>query len=515
MKYAEMVLLSRNIFSAALREPFSGYVAISAGKIQAIGQELNEALIGPESKVIDLGDQLICPGFIDVHCFFSGYAMNFVGVNLSPWQTIHEIHAALTDYAARTAAHLPVLGHGLAIGQEQLQSLDVLNLAFPSTPVILFTDGAETCWMNDTAKEIYKFDHDHCYPEAYWRLMKDVCKDQDFMSLQFKKYMGFMNSRGITSVKEMGFDDYYGFVDILKQLDNQSDLTLRVNFMSQPVSEPINLEFGKKLRSELTGEFVRFSGYNMMTDGSISQLMGDLKEPYTSNLDIHNLVPVNYEKIAADVLEADRNGFRFSLHAQGDRAVEQAINIFENCQRDSSGKLLHRHAITDLELTDPEDLVRMGKLGITAEIYPQISSLYSYDQKVELTEKLVGKSRAKNYWNRRKMADEQVTISCGTDLPLLFDDIPESIYNCCGGYFNEGETTFNPENTLSIAELLTAWTSGGAINIGCENILGSLEEGKAADIAILDRNVFEVDMNQMRDVKVSMTIVNGKIVYSR
>jgi predicted amidohydrolase YtcJ len=313
----------------------------------------------------------------------------------------------------------------------------------------------------------------------------------------------------------MGFDDYYGFVDILKQLQESGELTLRVSFMSQPVGEPFNIEFGKLMHTELSGDFVSFSGYNMMTDGSISQLMGDLKEPYYSNPDIHCLEPVDYNRISKDVLEADRNGFRFSLHAQGDWAVEQTIDIFEKCQRNSDGTLLNRHCITDLELTDPEDLARMGQLGITAEIYPQISSLYHYDEKVELTERLVGKNRTKNYWNRRKMVDENVTISCATDLPLLFDDIPESIYNSCGGYFNEGDQTFNPENTLSIAELLTAWTSGGAYNLECEDYLGTLEEGKAADIAILDSNVFEVDMKQMRNVKVCMTIVNGKIVYTK
>jgi predicted amidohydrolase YtcJ len=515
MKHAQTILKSRHIFTATQSDVFSGYIAIAEGKILSIGQEPDESLVCPETRIIELDDQLICPGFIDVHCFFSGYAMNFVGIDLSRMQTAQTIHSALIDYKSASEGVRPILGHNLEMDLIQTGDLEHINKEFPNKPVILFAKGVENCWLNDAAKEKYQFDHNRCYPEAYWRLMKDIFKDHTFMTSQFKQYMNFMNSRGITSVKEMGFDDYYGFVDILKQLQDSGELTLRVSFMSQPVGEPFNIEFGKRMHTELSGDFVRFSGYNMMTDGSISQLMGDLKEPYHSNPDIHCLETINYDRISTDVLEADRNGFRFSLHAQGDRAVEQTIDIFEKCERNSDGTLLNRHCITDLELTAPEDLTRMGKLGITAEIYPQISSLYDYDEKVELTERLVGKNRAKNYWNRRKMADKNVTISCATDLPLLFDDIPESIYNSCGGYFNAGDHAFNPENTLSIAELLTAWTAGGAYNLVCEDHLGTLEEGKAADIAILDSNVFEVDMKQMRDAKVSMTIVNGKIVYTK
>ncbi|MFK9093824.1 amidohydrolase [Bacillus salipaludis] len=514
MRYADTILKSRNIFTAAKKDIFSGYIAISDEKILSIGKELEDYLVGPGTNIIELGDQLICPGFIDVHCFFSGYAMNFIGVDLSSMKSVQEIQLSLERYAENLDDNTPIWGHGLEMDPKEFSNLNLINEMFPNKAIIFFMNGAENCWINDQAKERYQFDNSQCYPEAYWRLMKDVFRDHDFMTTQFKRYMKFMNSRGITSVKEMGFDNYYGFVDILKQIHYTDGLTLRVNFMSQPVSEPLNIEFGKKMRDELTGDFIRFSGFNMMTDGSIGQLNGDLKEPYHSNPDIHCAEEVKYEQIAEDVYEADKNGFRFSLHAQGDRAVEKVIDIFEKCTRNSSGQLINRHCITDLELTSPKDIVRMGKLGIIAEVYPQISSLYHYDEKVELIEKLVGKDRAKHYWNRKKMIEENVTISCATDLPLLFDDIPESIYNSCGGYFNKGDKEFNPQNTISISELLTAWTAGGAYNVNCEDYLGTLEEGKIADIAILDKNVFELGMEHMQDVKVSMTIVNGKIVYS-
>lgn len=127
--------------------------------------------------------------------------------------------------------------------------------------------------------------------------------------------------------------------------------------------------------------------------------------------------------------------------------------------------------------------------------------------------KTIGMKRGKYYWNRRKMLDSGAVLSGATDLPLMITDIPEAIYHGCGGYFPEGRQPFNKQNTITVPEMLKAWTYGGAVNLSMEEKLGTLEEGKLADITVLERNVFEVPMEEMRDVKVSLTMVNGEVVY--
>ena len=139
--------------------------------------------------------------------------------------------------------------------------------------------------------------------------------------------------------------------------------------------------------------------------------------------------------LANDTFKADAEGFRFSLHAQGDAAISKVLDIYDSCQKDENGKLINRHSITDLEFSDPTDLERMGKLGVIAEIYPQIQSIANRKDKLAMIEEKIGMDRGQYYWNRRKMADSNVLLSCGTDLPLLIDDIPESIYHAVGGYF--------------------------------------------------------------------------------
>lgn len=175
---------------------------------------------------------------------------------------------------------------------------------------------------------------------------------------------------------------------------------------------------------------------------------------------------------------------------------------------------MNRHSITDLEFSDPADLERMGKLGAIAEIYPQIQSIADRAGKLDMIQEKIGPDRGRYYWNRRKMADSGVLLSCGTDLPLLIDDIPQSVYHAVGSCFPEGGEPFNPQNMLTREEALTAWTRGGAYDLYQEDELGTLEAGKKADIAVLSGDIFAVPMEQVRSLTVDLTLMNGKVVHS-
>lgn len=131
---------------------------------------------------------------------------------------------------------------------------------------------------------------------------------------------------------------------------------------------------------------------------------------------------------------------------------------------------------------------------------------------MDMIDHQLGMERSVNYWNRRIMWDSGITVSCGTDLPLLIPDIPEGIYCGCGGYFKDGQS-FNKGNMLTVEEMLTAWTRNGQVNCGRDAYVGTLTAGKRADIAVLDQNVFTKELADMRDVKVCLTISDGRIVY--
>ena len=507
--HADILLQSNAIFSGTSSIPSAGFIAIKGNRISACGQGDGAVHAGSGTKVYALGNRLVCPGFADVHCFFTGYVLGRAGEDFSSAADSAALMKAAVTCASALSDGKALLAHGIRTGIE-IPEAD-LDAVFGNLPVVLFYEGGESCMMNSAARKTFGFTPQTCWSESYWRLLRYILNDRDFVVPEYKKYLNMLNSRGITSTTEMGFDDFYGFADVLEDLEREGSLPMRVHFMSQPVGEPANMAHARAMRERFRGPFVTFSGFNQMTDGSISCMEGDLKRPYNC-ADTCCAKKIDYGTIEAETLAADAEGFRFSLHAQGDAAIAKVLDIYDKCKKDSNGRLLNRHAITDLEFSDPADLERMGRLGAVAEIYPQIMSIADREGKLAMIEEKIGSDRGCFYWNRRKMADSRIVISCATDLPLLIDDIPESVYHSVGAQFPEGGEPFNRQNTLTVAELLTAWTYGGQYNLGREHDLGIIEPGKLADITVLDRNLFETAPEDARSARVCLTIVDGKIV---
>lgn len=392
------------------------------------------------------------------------------------------------------------------------------ELAAETDQVIRFTDEMIMPGITDThtffigwAIRHARGDEETDYSdEGIARLMKTYVDRKSFMEREIADYCRMLNAQGVTTVKEMGFDDYYGFTEILKEKETDPDFTLRWFFMSQPVLKAMNLEYAREMRDRFTGDKVRFSGFNRMTDGTIASQKGDLKEPY-ENEDFTCSLNIDYEAIERDVLEADREGFRWSLHCQGDGAVARVASIYEKCSMEN-GRLKNRQSLTDMEFSAPEDLERLGAIGASAELYFQIMSLDPGEVVLENIANTIGPDRAKYYWNRRKMKDSGMNLCGATDLPLMIPNIPESIYYSAGGHLEGGEI-FNKQNTLTAAEVLKAWTSGGAYNLGMEDRIGTLEAGKYADIAVFDRDLTAPAQTKSKEANVVMTILNGQIVY--
>lgn len=508
-----LVLLSNNIFTAVNKEVKSGFVVIEGNKIVAVGsKEEAKPWIEKSTKVIDLVDKVVTPGFVDCHTFFTGYVLKSIGIDFAQIKSDIDGIKKIQEYRQNRPENAPVFGHAWEPESFKITEEDLLDKSFPNIPIVIFTLDRDNCWMNEAAKQRYGFTPEACYAEKIWRIMPEYLNEAD-MKERYLDYVRMLNEKGITTIKEMSFDDYYGFADVMETLEKEDILNTRVSLMSQPVGRGIDIEHGKAMKKRFKGEFINFSGFNRMTDRGIPSFLGELIEPYASRPDIKCLVPVEWDLITKETLEADKNGFRYSLHCQGDGAVRHTVELFDRCEK-VNGKLKNRHAITDLEYTNPADLEYFGKIGGITEVYAQIQSLDKKQDVMDMIERQLGKERGKNYWNRRKMWDSGICVTCGTDLPLLIPDIPEAIYCGCGGYFSDGES-FNQNSMLTIEEMLIAWTKNGQFNCYNEHRLGTLEVGKLADIAVLDGNVFKATMEEIKNMKVCLTISDGRIVYDQ
>lgn len=512
-KQMDLIIIAKNIFNSVDEKCFEGYLCIEENRISKVGRGIpDRSICNQAEKIITLNDEMIMPGIVDTHTFFTGYAIFHVGVDTSNISTSEQLDHALVTYIKENNPAGAVLGHGWNPEiLEQKTGEALLEEKYREKPVIIFASDRGSCIMNQKAKEMYRFTSDACYPESYHRIMPEYLNDLNFIENEFSNYMSMLNKKGVTTVKEMGFDDFYGFTDYLKKMETKDRFTLRTFFMSQPVGAPMNLKYAKKMREMFTGEKIRFSGFNSMTDGTIASYKGELKEPY-ENKGFNCNFKIPWNEIEADVLAADHEGFRWTLHAQGDGAVGHIADIYEKCQMEN-GRLKNAHGLTDMEFTHPQDLERLGKIGAVGEVYFQIMSLDPANVLLENIDKTIGKERGKKYWNRKKMEEAGITLCGATDLPLMITDVPAGIFYSSGGYMDGREEPFQKENTISVVEQLKAWTIGGQKNLGMADVLGTIEEGKIADFAVFDRNLLHTDIKTVRNAKVVMTIMDGKVVF--
>lgn len=224
---------------------------------------------------------------------------------------------------------------------------------------------------------------------------------------------------------------------------------------------------------------------------------------------------VDYEKIEKTVLKADKRGFRCALHGEGDAAVRRAIDIYEKC-RLVNGKRDARHAIVDMELIDPADRKRLRDLDISAIQYIQIMNCYgSYENYWDT--KLLQKEQIPNIWAYHSLLKDGARLCFGTDFPLDVPNIPLSIRFGTKRLFPDGTPKggYHLQEALTPAEILTCWSRNGQEANFEERRLGTIEEGKLADIAVIDTDIFHCDLKTLNEAEVCLTIFDGKIIYTK
>ena len=219
MMSADILLYSQNVFTAKTLEPAPLYVAVKGGLIASVGPiEEKDQWIDEHTKVYDLGDRVISPGFTDTHSFFTGYEFGFLGADLTKVKNLDEALAEVKDYADKHPLKKIVFGHGIDwanVGGKN-PGPEALDRVISDRPVIIVHASRREAWLNTMALEFYRIDPEHVFAEGNWRAMNAYLSDEDFVVDDFVEYMKLLNSRGITTTMEMGFDEFYGFTNVLR-----------------------------------------------------------------------------------------------------------------------------------------------------------------------------------------------------------------------------------------------------------------------------------------------------------
>jgi hypothetical protein len=268
-----------------------------------------------------------------------------------------------------------------------------------------------------------------------------------------------------------------------------------------------------------TGSAGRFrvTSVKIMQDGIPENFTAALQSPYldaegrpTTNSGLSFIEP---QALNVHVASLDREGFQVHVHAIGDRAVREALDAFEHALR-ANGPTEGRHHIAHIQLVRPEDVPRFAKLGVTANAQPFWACLDR--QMRDLCLPFLGQERAGWQYPFAGVLRHGGRLAMGSDWPVTTPDplkeIEVAVTRLPSG--KKDAEAFLPAERLSLDQALEAFTSGSAYVNHLDDVTGSIEVGKLADLAVIDRDLFDTQPQEIGDARVLLTLVEGEPVYT-
>ncbi len=284
----------------------------------------------------------------------------------------------------------------------------------------------------------------------------------------------------------------------LQQLDQQGKLPIRI-YAILPV-EHLD-RFLKLSFSESTSGMLKLGGVKILADGSLGARTAALKEPYTDASSSKGILLYSRNQLRALLEEIVKEGLQLVIHAIGDRTIETVLEAFENASPEHS-KADQRHRIEHVSVLNHDLLTRMKKLSIIASVQPHFAVSDTW------ISKRLGRARAKWTYALRSLFDAGIKVIGGSDAPV------EPVSPLYGIYAAVAREAF-PEECLTIDEALRIYTRDAAYGSFEENVKGSLEVNKLADLIVVSQDPFRVPPEQLKRIQVETTILSGQVVYSQ
>ncbi len=540
MNKAELVIKSTAVFTGTGSLPFSGGVAIADGKIVACGNDLHLApFIGPDTEVRDFGDKLVMPGLIDTHTHFAQGSMTTdpdFCVNLIDCTSFEQCMDRVVAFADAHPDNEWVLGVQVIQFQwekPEMPSAAEIDKYISDRPVYLqqvdlHTYSANTCAMQkmgitrdtpDPAGGKFLKDEDGeptgvLSNNATGVFMEDIYNPPlERAKESFVKTCKMAMSLGITSVGSVNptFVSLENPYAVFADLSRAGKFPLRMFVYSDLFDlETKTLDEIKETYS-FPGSTIEWNGLKQFIDGVCSDHTAWMLEPYANAPETCGEAAEDPERVRKNILAACEAGAAVRLHAIGDRSVRHVLDCFEEAER-LYGKKGLRHSIEHNETVQPEDLPRYAELGISPAMQPWHMLLDMADLAKDAA---VGPERAALSWPLKSLLVSGANIHLGSDFPVVGLEPMEEIYGAVFRMLEDGSNPegWFPEERISMAEALRAYTFGAAYAMGVEDRVGSLGCGKQADICVLDRNLFECEPAEVLAAKPVLTLIGGKTVY--
>ncbi|MCK2003415.1 amidohydrolase [[Brevibacterium] frigoritolerans] len=526
---ADVIISSNTVFTGLSDQPEPASIAIKDNKIVAIGTEEEiKHCAGEHTKIYQFKDQLIMPGFHDFHLHIMQGAVALNSVNLFAARSEDEALEIIGEFAESKPENQWVIGFAWDAGYwdtQQLPTHHSLDHILPDRPALMFHAEGHYAWVNTKALEIANITR-HSENPFYGIIGKDENGEPNgilyekamdavirhafnFSNSQkneiFSNFLAHAASLGVTSVNDLHGLKTIESLDVFKEFEDNGKLTTRIHLWPA-----LNGDLGhsKQLRETYQSDKLRVSGLKQFIDGVITARTAYLLEPYADQPETRGEVSFAPETIKKWVVAADNEGFSIRFHAIGDGAIRLALDAYEEAQK-TNGKRDSRHSVEHIEVIHPEDIHRFSELGVTVSMQPDHLAMSERGVYTEL----IGTEREKYVFSINTLQKTGAKLAFGTDFPIDILNPLLQIYRAVTRIDSSGKTVWHPHECVTLAEALKAYTSGPAYGTFREQELGTLEAGKLADIIVLERNLFEVLVEEIPDIKVLLTIVDGQVVY--
>lgn len=549
---ADFVLYSQAIFDSLRDEPYPGAVAIVGNKIVYTGtKEGAGKYVGADTQIKDFGEKMIMPGFFDAHGHYQTSAIREYGDCISYLEDCRSEQEAVEGVLAYLKKNpdcqrvhgrcffLTSFGPGAP-----LPTKASLDAAIPDIPVYLISSSGHCSWYNSAAMkeadleglvaahpewppefaerdengELTGFVSENPSFDIRWRV--EAYEHED-IAVWDEQFMNYINSLGVTSFTDCNAIPPRTQIDNLeplKRLENAGKLTIRyhqwagTNVLGKDEKQAAvtGLDELKYMQTYFCTDKLRVVGEKLMLDGCPDSYTGAMLQPYAGAPHTSGSLLSDQEVFKAVVAKANGMGFPVKIHCLGDLSTRVAIDAYEYSAMVNGNHGL-RNAVEHLNIIADEDIKRMHDLDIIASVQPA----HMFDWFNGCGESIYGPELNKKESRYRTLVNAGVRLAIGTDSPVVSVNPLRTVYEAVARKsWVDGEMKGAiQEEALTLPEVLKGYTVGAAYASHFEDKVGTLEAGKYADICVIDRNLFEIDAEEIKSAKNVCTIFDGKIVY--
>ncbi len=545
----DMILTNARILTMDPARPRAEAIALASGRIAALGKRGEiEALAGAATEVIDCGGATLLPGFVESHLHLILGGAELAHLQLHGIDGEVALTAAFRDFgnAHPERALLMAQGGHYAMYDHPMTRHD-LDRIIADRPVAITSHDHHTVWANTAALRAAgilngaKMPHGHEVVmgsdgnatgelrefEAFapvialggeTRLNLGIATggepsprptEAELAIDRVKAARGLAHAakHGITSIVNMDGNRYT--LDLLRGLRTEGTLTARVKvpFHFKPHMELSELDRADAMTRDFDDDWLSCNFVKMFMDGVIDSRTAYMLHDYPDHPGQRSepLFPgPRFNEIATEI---DRRGHQIAVHAIGDGAVRTTIDGYEAAQK-ANGKRDSRHRIEHIELIDRTDVPRLGQLGITASVQPpHAPGAMDFDMFPTLD--VIGRNRWNDAYLCRDLAEAGAPLAFASDWPVTDISVLRGIHAARTRPTYEGGS----DQRVPLADILRAYTAGGAWAAHRENLAGTLKPGMAADIVVLSGDIETAKPEDVEGMGVALTVCGGQVTW--